>query len=138
MHAIYLKFHTQAAAEVLQRAVMMRQRPDLNFRCWNSQRSFWRAPDARPGGIPGFPQNCRDQLAEPALIPSSGCLWNRWALVESARRSRTHLVWLQICEQLHAFDSLARKTCLLWSAQFDMGLFFLGTTKTGREGGYQT
>lgn len=90
----------------LQRAVM-RQRPDLKCRCWDSQRSFWRAPDATPGGIPGFPPNCRDQLVEPALIPGSGCLWNHWALVvvESGRRSRTHLVWLQICEQLQAFDS---------------------------------
>lgn len=42
----------------------------------------------------------------PGVYGTAGHWWR------PPERSRTHLVWLQICEQLHAFDSLARKTCL--------------------------
>lgn len=87
----------------MQKAVM-RQKRDLKCRSWDPRRSFWRAPDAGPGGIPGFPQNCCDQLPEPQLILGVGCLWKHWALAESARRRPTHLVRLQICKQLQALD----------------------------------
>lgn len=59
-------------------------------------------------------------------------------LVGSARRSRTRLVWVQICKQLQRFDSWLVKHGYYGLHCLTGDFFSPGATKTRREGGYRT